>query len=758
MNTFEQFNFKRLVIVAYRLPFKLVNNGEETTVIQNSGGLVSAILSLSEKMNANASTPVKILWVGNGEKQLEEENINPHFDLYPVDIPDEINNKCYDGFCNDTIWPLFHYFPSKTTYNTEYFEAYEKANQLFYQRLKNIILPGDFIWVHDYQLFLLPSLIKKSFPEINIGFFLHIPFPSFEIFRIMPNKWRVKLLNGLLGADLIGFHTSEYTHHFLNSVKRTLGFEIEKNYIHLKDRIVKANTFPIGIDYDKYHNACANSVVIKEKEVLKRLLSGRKLIFSVDRLDYSKGLLIRLSAYERFLEKYPKWHEKVIFNMVVVPSNDKIDRYIELKKEIEATIGRINGKYSNISWRPITYQYKSLTFKELIALYDISFVGLMTPLRDGMNLIAKEYIACQKENSGVLILSELAGAAIELNESILITPTDIEETSDAIFTALEMPKKEREAKILKMQQRLSSYDVFAWATDFFTQTLEVNKVQQKMKVNFINNAIKQKIIHEYTSAKKRIIFLDFDSALVPLNNRPETVTLKERFNHILSPLINFILSTKDTGTEDAGRILRRITSNPKNKLIIISGQERELLESQFINSHVILIAEHGRFIKEYNKDWVTLADVNLSWKNKILPILNEYVNRCNGSFVEEKHASLIWNYRNAEQDITTIRIHELKDNLLEILKNDIKLQILEGDKVIEIKSIMYDKGTAALTFLKDELFDFIMIVGDNKTDEDLFRVMPENAITIKIGSHPTFAAYSIKEQSMLYNLLDSFKY
>jgi trehalose 6-phosphate synthase/phosphatase len=317
MNTSKKITINRLIIVAYRLPFKLVQCNGVNTAVQNSGGLVSAILSLSENMNLISNSDSKILWVGTGEKKLGEKNVNPHFDLYPVEIPKIINDNYYGGFCNDTIWPLFHYFPSMTTFDPDYFSAYEQANQLFIEKLKAIILPGDFIWVHDYQLFLLPALIRKSIPGINIGFFLHIPFPSSEVFRMLPNKWREEILHGLLGADLIGFHTNDYTHHFLKSVKRVLGYEINQNYIHIGNRVVMAEAFPIGIDYDKFHNACSLPEVVEEKEKFKKILSGSKLIFSVDRLDYSKGLLIRLKAFEHFLEKYPQWHEKVIFNMVV---------------------------------------------------------------------------------------------------------------------------------------------------------------------------------------------------------------------------------------------------------------------------------------------------------------------------------------------------------------------------------------------------------------------------------------------------------
>jgi trehalose 6-phosphate synthase/phosphatase len=732
MKPFSELSYKRLVIIAYRLPFKLVKKGNATIAIQNSGGLVSAILSLSEKMNVSTGNDSKILWIGTGEEQLGKGNINPKFDLLPVEIPDDINEKYYGGFCNDTIWPLFHYFPSLTIYNPVYYKAYDTANQIFADTLRNVIKPGDFIWVHDYQLFHLPLLIRSFFPDSKIGFFLHIPFPSSELFRNLPRLWRESILKGILGADLIGFHTNDYVQHFIKSVKRTLGSEIDNNYIQIDDRICKIDAFPIGIDFDKFHNACSLPKVLKEKERLRNELAGTKLIFSVDRLDYTKGFLHRLQAYELFLENYPKWHQKVVFNMVIVPSRDNIDRYRDLKKEIEATVGRINGKYSTLAWRPLIYQYKSITFEELVALYDISDVGLITPLRDGMNLVAKEYVTCQKENIGMLILSEMAGAAVELTEAIIINPTDVQETAEAIDKALSFPQKEKEQKISKMQHRLSRYNVFTWATDFFNQAEDVTDKQKQMEVNFLNSKALAEIRSTYCQSNKRVIFIDYDGTLIPLSRYPEMAILNE----------------------NAAVSIKKLLSDDKNKIVIISGRECEFLERQFEGLDVTLVAEHGFYVKKPKKDWVTKTFVNLSWKEKILPILNEYVDRCNGSMIEEKHASLAWHYRNADEEIVSIRINELKDDLKEILKGESKLQVLEGNKVLEIKSILYDKGTAALEFLNKEKFDFIMAIGDDKTDEDLFVVVPHYGFTIKIGDNPSKAKYNLKKQSQIYEILD----
>ena len=734
MKSFDKFDFKRIIIVAYRLPFKLVKKKEGYSVIQNAGGLVSAILSLSEKMHSDESSHSKIVWLGTGDPKLETENINSHFKLYPVEIPPRINENYYGGFCNGTIWPLFHYFPSHTVYEKKYFRDYVTANEIFLERLEKIIKPGDFIWVHDYQLFLLPEMIRQRFPEARIGFFLHIPFPSYEIFRLLHRQWREAILIGMTGADVVGFHTNDYTQHFIKSVKRSLGYGVDQNYILVKNRLCKADVFPLGIDYGKFHESTSYQKVIKQKKKLHKILSDKKLIFSVDRLDYSKGFINRLRAYERFLEKYPEWHFRAIFNMVVVPSRDNIESYREIKMEIEATVGRINGKYSNLSWLPIIFQYKSLNFNEMIALYNVSDVGLITPLRDGMNLVAKEYIACQTEKKGMLVLSEMAGAAVELNEAILINPTDIEETADAIESALIMPDEERAHRVDKMQNRLKRYNVFTWTGDFFKQVYVLKKEQERLHVKFLDTDNLNNILTAFHMSLNRLFLLDYDGTLTPITDSPENATLDK---------------------ETKG-IIRKIISDQRNKVVIISGRDREFIGNQFKHLDVILVAEHGFFVRYPGDDWKNSQDVDLEWKERILPVLNDYVDRCKGSMIEEKHASLAWHYRNADEEIATLRIHELKDDLEEVLKGESRLQILDGNKVLEIKSYLYDKGSITSSLVNNEKFDFIIAIGDDMTDEDLFRVIPEYGFTIKVGCKPTNARFNIVNQTRIIEILKQF--
>ncbi len=417
--------------------------------------------------------------------------------------------------------------------------------------------------------------------------------------------------------------------------------------------------------------------------------------------------------------------------MVVVPSRDFIEKYRVMKKEIESAVGRINGKFSTLGWRPIIYQYKSLSFNEMVALYDLSDVGLITPLRDGMNLVAKEYIACQIEHEGVLILSEMAGAAAELNEALIINPADNNEIAEAIFKALEMSPEEKHSRLKKMQSRISSYNVFAWAFDFFNQAFETKERQKVMNVKFIDKNIFSKIVSDYHNAGHRIIFLDYDGTLVSFAKYPE-------------------LATIDQTTLE---IIKNLSDDPKNQIVIISGRGTDFLEKQFRSVNVNLVAEHGYFIKMVGENWKATIETDLQWKKTLMPILIEYVNRCNGTFIEEKTGSIAWHYRNADFDFAQLRLNELRDDLAEIIRHKTNFEILEGNKVLEVKSGKYDKGQAARILMKNGQFDFIFAAGDDRTDELLFKALPDLSCTIRIGISSSVAKYNLSDFSGLLNLL-----
>ncbi|MBN1129425.1 MAG: bifunctional alpha,alpha-trehalose-phosphate synthase (UDP-forming)/trehalose-phosphatase [Chitinispirillaceae bacterium] len=760
--------FRRLVVVSYRLPFKTAEREGGTFYEQSSGGLVSAMSALSEKIAAEGGPELfrHIIWVGKGEAGLRDENhprknlflkllnsflprrtgkegtgahqhLQPQtadrYQLVPVVIDDAINEKYYGGFCNDLLWPLFHYFPSLVVHDESYFESYRTANRIFAEKIKSIIRPDDLIWVHDYQLFLLPDLIRKDFPLANISFFLHIPFPTFEIFRGIPRRWCDAIIRGMLGADLVGFHTYDYSQYFLRTVSRILGYEITMNSVTVDERVVKVDAYPVGIDFKKFNDAARSAKEVSvEREKTLASLAGKKLIFSVDRLDYSKGLLQRLEAFEYFLDVYPEWKEKIVFNMVVIPSRDTIAQYQNMKRDIDTAVGRINARYATMEWRPIVYQYKRLSFSEMVALYDVSIVGLITPIRDGMNLVAKEYVACQVTEKGVLILSEMAGAAAELSETLLINPADKIEVAEAINKALTMPLRDRAVIVARMQKRIKDYTIFTWAREIMDGMETIKKEQDVRRVTLISPAVESTIVSRYKAADRRVLFLDYDGTLVPFSKVPELAVPGSR----------------------TIKQLQELSEKPGNAVVLISGRDKNFLEEWFGSSSVHLIAEHGAFQKSPDAEWLCTIDPDQTWKAVFIPVFQRYTDRCNGSFIEEKFSSLAWHYRNAPLEVGQLKAKELREELRTLAAHENKLQVLEGEMVVEIKRSGYDKGSAALKFISNTPYDFIMAIGDDRTDEDIFRSLPPEAITIKIGITTSLAKYNLANQGDVSHIID----
>jgi trehalose 6-phosphate synthase/phosphatase len=696
------------------------------------------MLAMSERLSENAKdSAVPMLWFGQSSKAGDEfANNNAKsgpFELHSVYIPSSIDKLYYGGFCNDTIWPLFHYFPFISVFDKDTYAAYVEANKIFAEAIIKHLQPGDFLWVHDYQLFLLPELVRQATTGVKIGFFLHIPFPSTEIYRIIPRPWREAILRGMLGADLLGFHTFDYTYHFMRCVSRILGIETSENWLYPEGRTVRADTFPISIDYKKFSDAASSKAVKKRVAEMRHSLGDLRIIFSLDRLDYTKGFLQRIAAYGHFLETYPEHRGKVVFHMIMVPSRDTMDRYRNMKKEIDSAVGSLNGRFGTISWTPILYQYRSVSFEELVACYRQSDVALITPIRDGMNLVCKEYVACQSEEKpGVLILSELAGAAAELSEALLINPMDQEEIAVSLHAAIVMPALDKLNRMRRMQERIRNYNVVSWGKDFFRSIAEVNVEQEKRDVNELKDPSKYPFIEKYVNASRKIIFLDYDGTLVPLERFPD-------------------LATPGAALKES---LARLASISCNEIVVISGRSREFIDKWLGELPLHLVAEHGGCIRKTGEAWVSEEIPDNGWKAEVLSIMDRYVERCTGSFIEEKQSSLAWHYRNVQKEFGLARSHELKDEIRSwVLKNN-SFQMLEGHKVIEVKRSGYDKGTAALRFLADKNHDFVLAIGDDRTDEDLFRAMPQDAVTIKVGLTSSIARYNLRNQKQVIRLLD----
>lgn len=706
---------------------------------ESAGGLATGLSAFLDSYKYHFPASKEHVWVGWPGSTIDEAHREElrakalqEYQSYPVFLSEEDMDLFYLGFCNKTLWPLFHYFPSYTHYQDEYWQNYKKINQLFLETLLEILQEGDIVWIQDYHLMLLPQLLRQHRPDILTGFFLHIPFPSFEIFRLLPLTWRKEILEGLLGSDLIGFHTYEYTHHFVQSVLRILGYDHSMGRISLPNHIVKVDTYPMGIDFKRFSEASTHPETEQEKQALHSTLGDSKVIFSVDRLDYSKGILNRLQGYEYFLETYPEYCGKVVLIALVVPSRIGVDQYENMKKQIEEVVGRINGKYGSISWAPVIYQYKNLSLHPLSALYSISDVALVTPLRDGMNLIAKEYIASRTEKTGVLILSEMAGSAKELGEAIIINPNDRVEIGEALRESLLMPVGEQQRRIGIMQERLRRYDVVRWAGDFVDNLIGMRQVQKEFNSKLLTDVVRKNLIQRYTSAGRRLLFLDYDGTLVPFMRRPS----------LASP------------TSVVIEMLSRLAADGRNSVVLISGRDRSTLEQWFGHLPVGIAAEHGFWLRESGSDWQMLKHGNTEWKGRLMPIFQQYADRLPGAFVEEKEHSLVWHYRAADPDQARPLAAEFTDHLMNFTAN-IDVQVLQGSKVVELRQSGINKGIAAMHWVSKENFDFIMGIGDDWTDEDLFLALPKSAFSLRVGVTNTQAQYNLRDVEEVLRLLKS---
>lgn len=724
----------RLLIVANRLPWETIKNKSGMSLRPSPGGLATGLFSLTDQYEH-----CWVGWPGTASQQLLPNQLKKMNALYqaehcvPVVLSKRQLKNYYYGFSNKILWPLFHHFSQMTVYSESYWREYQAVNQQFADVVAEQYRPDDVIWIHDYQLLLLPGLLRQRFPQAKIGFFLHIPFPAFEVFRELP--WREAIVQGLVGADLIGMHTYDYVGNFLDSVHRLLGSDYHSNQIFYQSnndqRVVQVDALPLGINYEHFAQATTNPSVQKEVRKISSHLGQRKLILSIDRLDYTKGVLNRLEAFAQLLKQNKEYREQVIFILVVVPSRLLVSQYQILKRQIDEAVGRINGEYGTGNWTPIWYWYRSISDDLLQALYYRTDVALITPLRDGMNLVAKEFVATKTvDQTGVLILSEMAGAAHELGESIIVNPNNLSALVSALRQAFSMPAEEQRQRISSMQKRLQRYSAKRWATDFLEQLDHVKEIQQQYTAKQLTVAQGEYLTRAYHKAKRRLLLLDYDGTLVPFVDRPELAV----------PSAELL------------ELLQGLARQPRNTVVLMSGRDRKSLQQWFNDVPMHLVAEHGVWCKyPYQSDWQQAEHLSNTWKEEIRPILEYYVDRTPGSFVEEKEYALAWHYRKSNSRLAALRLSELKDTIERLLRNR-DVTMMDGKKVFEIKPSVINKGMILQQWLKQE-YDFILAVGDDTTDEDMFRVLPNEIYTIKVGTGLSHAKFMVESYQAVRALL-----
>ncbi|KFI38623.1 trehalose-phosphatase [Bifidobacterium actinocoloniiforme DSM 22766] len=785
----------RLIIVSNRLPASLEASADGSySLRQNVGGLATAI-GPYHKAHRDC---LWIGWSGIDPDQYTDEELEKIRQAYrdrrciPIFLSDEEINGYYAGFSNNTLWPLFHDFSHEAQFNPDDWETYRKVNMRFAQVIEPLVLPGDTIWVQDYHLMLLPKMLRERYPKASIGWFLHVPFPSAEIFRSLP--WCREILEGVLGADLVGFHTTDFVMSFLASIYRLLPeLTVDQDgLVHMPDgHRAAVDAFPIGIDYNLYARTARSSLAramrrgIEESagkntghryrssvtaegdaaaeagdrdatwwsqhklEDLPELTLARsaassigrkenKVIVSVDRLDYTKGLPERLKAFGRMLEKYPEWTGHVTYYLLATPSREDVESYRRLKSQVDELVGQINGRYSLLAWNPIHYITRSLSIKPICGIYAAGDVALVTPLRDGMNLVAKEYLACHDGREGALVLSDMCGAADELTDAFIVNPYDIDMVCEALHDALEISPDESRARNMRMQARLKVRTASNWCTSFLNILRQVTT--SGMSDKRLRTGLRNEMVDSWQKASRRLILCDYDGTLTPLVRNPD----------------------RAKPTKALRRILRQVGSQPGVDLFLVSGRSHTTMEEWFADLPVGLIAEHGAWSKPIERSdsgpsqWRRAPGLPVAeqWQPMVEPIMEESVQRVPGSFIEVKSDALAWHYRKSDPKQAEAERDDLAARLSAAVAGK-GLMVMRNSKVLEVSPVATSKGQAVLPWITSGDYDFVLSLGDDATDETMFAVMPDSAWSVKVGPGVTKArARLLDPAAVRYLLLD----
>jgi trehalose 6-phosphate synthase/phosphatase len=714
----------RLIVVSNRLPLTVRRTVKGWRAQRSSGGLTTALGPVMAQRGG-----LWIGWPGEAPETADESRtqllarFEKRHGFVTVDLPPTLSRRFYQGYSNQTLWPLFHHFPSSLVYDPEGWEAYVEANRRFCEAVLAHYRPGDAVWVHDYHLMLLPALLREGLPEATVGFFLHIPFPASDIFRVLPR--REELLRGLLGADYIAFQTHAHLQHFRSSLLRILGVTSRMDRVESDGRFVHLDALPIGIVPEDFTGLLDKDPAVKRSlDDLRGRFADRKLLLAVDRLDYTKGIPERLRTFRRLLERAPALRGKVVLVQVAVPTREPIPLYSKLHRDVNELVGEINGELGAPDWTPVVYIRRSISRAELVALYAASDVGWVAPLLDGMNLVAKEYVACQRRGEGVLILSEFAGAAAEMGEAFLVNPYDEERTAATLERVLSLPAGDRRERMTALYSRVVRNNAMAWSERFITALREAALSRSSGGGEVPRPLPIAEAIAAHRRAAGRILLLDYDGTLVPFASRPSDAV----------------------PTRELVELLARLGAQPSQSVALVSGRRREELDTWFGDVPGLWLAvEHGAILRPpFRRSWEPLRpNMPSDWKARVLPVLEHFVDRTPGSFVEQKEYCLVWHHRMADPEFGEWLANELVAVLDELLA-ETELIAVRGVKSVEVRLIWANKGEVAAHI--EGLApppSFRLAMGDDRTDEDLFERLPPDAWTVHVGDGPSRARFRL---------------
>jgi len=760
---------QRLLVVANRLPVSAKKRPDGAWSLEiSAGGLVSALLGIQQNYDicwigwpgagTSALCPAPTHHTSGRHRSLTSGAARAHRCVnfsssplphcppsaalakegcIPVYLDSDTVERYYNGYCNNVLWPLFHYVPlpfearlDETNNVSVQWAAYKYANELFADAILAQYCPGDVVWCHDYHLMMLPAVLRERDPRMKVGWFLHTPFPSSEIYRTLP--LREELLRGVLKADLIGFHTYDYGRHFVSACTRILGLEGTPEGVEDNGVCTRVAAFPIGIDPERFTRALETDAVRAHMAELRLRFAGRKVMLGVDRLDMIKGIPQKLLGFEKFLEEHPEWRDRVLLVQIAVPTRSNVREYKRLANQVHEIVGRINGRFGSLASVPIHHLDRTLAFDELCALYAVTDVAMVTSLRDGMNLVSYEFVACQSSNAGVLILSEFAGAAQSLGAgAILVNPWNVRDIASAIEDALTMSESERRERQRQNFFHVTIHTAQAWA-DTFVSELNDTYVEAELRTKRIPPALHiGAAVSVFARAKgERLLILGFNSTLTAAVDAPRRQ--RQQFDQSKS------LVTLHPAAEAA---LQALAADPRTTLCIVSGSERGRLEEYFGGLRAWLVAENGVFVRtpEHaggapDSGWVTTAEnAHLEWLESVQHVFDYFCERTPRSFVERRDTSLVWNYKYSDPEFGRLQARDLLQHLWTGPISNAAVDVIQGSKSVEVRPTGISKGVAIELILRDlserhglaphlhAKVDFALCVGHFLgRDEDIF--------------------------------------
>ncbi|PWA49504.1 glycosyl transferase, family 20 [Artemisia annua] len=700
------------------------------------------------------------------------------FKCVPTFIPPELFTRFYHGFCKQHLWPLFHYMLPLSPdlggrFNRSLWQAYVSVNKIFADRIMEVINPeDDYVWIHDYHLMVLPTFLRKRFNRVKLGFFLHSPFPSSEIYKTLPV--RDELLRALLNSDLIGFHTFDYARHFLSCCSRLLGisYESKRGYISLEyyGRTVTIKILPVGIDMHQLQSVLNLPETESKVTDLIEQFRDKTMLLGVDDLDIFKGISLKLLAMEQLLIQHPEWQGKVVLVQIANPARGTGKDVKEVKMETYSTVKRINETFGRPGYDPVIFIDEPLKFYERVAYYVAAECCLVTAVRDGMNLIPYEYVISRQGNEkldkvlslssstpkkSMLVVSEFIGCSPSLSGAVRVNPWNIDAVADAMDCALELSEAEKQMRHEKHYKYVSSHDVGYWAHSFFLDLERTCKDHVKRRcwgigfglsfrvvaldLNFRKLSMEH-IVSDYKRTTTRAILLDYDGTLMPqssIDKSPSSKTIE---------------------------MLNALCRDKNNMVFVVSAKSRTTLVEWFGECEKLgLAAEHGCFLRlKRDEEWETCVQVEeCGWKQNARPVMTLYTETTDGSTIEDKETALVWSYEDADPDFGSCQAKELLDHLESVLANE-PVTVKRGQSSVEVKPQGVSKGLVAkrlLTTMQERgmIPDFVLCIGDDRSDEDMFEVITSSVASgelisqkaevfaCTVGNKPSKAKYYLDD-------------